>query len=119
MNTIYRVQDSAGRGPWKPGFSDNWVEDRSAEEFAALKPWIEEFGLILHRRTPGYRLGCGCRALFQLRRWFTAGEYATLRRWGYHAVKLNVDRILAESKTQCVFERAQPLSESIEPVILY
>ena len=78
-----------------------------------------EFGNILRRAIVGMSLGCGCRTLGQLRRWFTPTEYATLRRCGYCAVRMEVSRVLAESEVQCVFERARPLREDVEPVELY
>ena len=118
-NTVFRVQDKDGRGPWKPGFSERWVEDRPEEEFAALKPWPMEFGNVLRGAIVGMSLGCGCRSLEQLRRWFTPTEYQTLRDYGYRAVKLEAGRILAESDIQCVFERAKPLWAGAEPVELY
>jgi hypothetical protein len=65
------------------------------------------------------RFGCGCRTLDQLRRWFTKSEYATLIEFGYHAVKMDAGRILAESDIQCVFERAKPLNQGWEPIELY
>jgi len=78
-----------------------------------------QFGNVLRRSIVGMSLGCGCRTLEQLRRWFTPTEYATLRRFGYCAVKMEAGRILAESDIQCVFERAKPLREGVEPVELY
>jgi len=78
-----------------------------------------QFGNVLRLSIVGMNLGCGCRTLEQLRRWFTPTEYATLHRFGYCAVKMEVGRILAESDIQCVFERAKPLREGVEPVELY
>lgn len=120
-NIIYRVQDKDGRGPWKPGFSDCWVEDRPDSEYEALKPWTVEFGYtnVLGRSIAGMSLGCGCRTLDQLRRWFTAGEYRKLRQLGYSAVSMEVGRILAESNIQCVFERAKSLREDVHPINIY
>lgn len=114
---VYRVQDRDGRGPWKPGFSRHWVEDR--DDLDHLPPWTHELPNALQKRIVGMHLGCGCQTLEQLRRWFTPGEYATLRRHGYLAVKMKVGRILAASRTQCVFERAKPLYEDFETVELY
>jgi len=116
---IFRVQDKDGRGPWKPGFSHRWVEDRPDEEFNTLVPWPVEFGDIRKKAIVGMSLGCGCRTLDQLRRWFTSSEYSTLRKFGYCAVKMEVGRILAESKIQCVFERVKPLRDDVDPVVLY
>ncbi len=117
---VFRIQDKDGRGPWKPGFSICWVEDRQEEEYAALLPWPVEFGRApLNKRIVGMHMGCGCRTLEQMRRWFTPTEYAKLLGYGYHAVKLEAGRILAESDIQCVFERAKPLRDGIEVLELY
>ena len=111
---IFRVQDPEGRGPWKPGFSHKWVEDR--DDFDELVPWLQEFGPVHKNVTiAGMSVGCGCRTIEQLRRWFRPSEYKTLLGFGYRAVKLDVGRILAESKIQCVFERVKPLRENAEP----
>lgn len=115
--TVFRVQDGEGRGPWRPGFSNKWVEDR--DDLDSLKPWPLEMGDVLRGRIVGMHVGCGCRSLEQLRRWFTEAEYRKLCGFGYRAVKMDAGRILGESKIQCVFERAKPLRESAEPVELY
>ena len=115
--TIYRVQDKYGRGPWKPGFSHRWVEDR--DDHDNLHPWPAEFPNALKRALPGMSVGCGCRTIEQLRRWFTASEYATLRSLGYRAVSLRVRRIIGESATQCLFERPGLLGDDIQPIELY
>lgn len=117
---IFRVQDKDGRGPWKPGFSAQWVEDRTLQEYTRLIPWVAQFGKgILDQAAPGMHFGCGCRTLAQLREWFKPTEYSKLHQLGYCAVRMEVGRILAESNIQCVFERAKPLCEDSEPVMLY
>jgi len=92
---IYRIQDKQGRGPFKPGFSDKWLEDR--DDWDALKPWYDEMGPVHRLGIAGMSMGIGCRSLDQLRRWFSAGEYLTLLRHGYQAVGMNAGRILGES----------------------
>ena len=117
MDLIYRVQDKDGRGPWKPGFSLNWVESRDDHE--NLHPWTYEFGPVHRYLLSGEYGGSGCLTEDQLRRWFTPSEYKTLIAYGYHAVKMRVNRILASSPIQCVFGRAKPLTEDIEVFDLY
>lgn len=116
-NTVYRIQDADGRGPWKPGFSRHWVQDRDDHDL--LIPWCREFGNVHHRAIVGMHVGCGCRTVEQLRRWFLPTEYARLAEFGYQAVQMEVGRILAESNIQCVFERAIPLRRKVEPFELY
>lgn len=118
--TVYRVQDIEGRGPWRPGFSRYWVRDRADHD--NLQPWPVQFGHDLIKRSGwpfGKHYGCACRTLDQLRRWFAADEYATLQSYGYSAVQMEVDQVLAESDIQLVFVRSKPLRIGVEPVDLY
>jgi hypothetical protein len=112
---IFRVQNKDGRGPWKPGFSHIWIEDRKDHD--NLHPWIEEFhGLDL---TVSGHLGCGCKTIKQLRRWFTKREYKKLVSLGYKAVCVVADEILAESNIQCVFKSDRPLKDTATGIKLY
>lgn len=115
---VYRVQDREGRGPWRPGFSHRWVEDRP--ELDGLAPIYLEEGFndaILTRGFTAY--GVGCRALDQLRRWFTRSEYEKLCMFGYQAVSMMVDQVFFDSPTQCLFGRIFPLNFDATPVDLY
>ena len=116
---VYRVQDSDGRGPWKPGFSQVWFTDRTAEEYAALAPWPLEIVRAIRQASLGKEVGYACETLDQLRRWFTPTEYKTLLRHGYHAVKLDAEAVLARSAMQCVFVRSKPLWIGAEAINLH
>lgn len=116
--TIVRIQDREGRGPFKPGFSSSWVIDRDDHDI--LVPWYHQFGRVDRTKgIAGMYHGCGCRTVEQLRRWFIKPEYRRLRQFGYMAVEMEVGRILAESEIQLVFERAIPLHEKVKPIPLY
>lgn len=119
MPTVLRIQDSEGRGPWRPGFSHLWVEDRP--DLEALRPMFVEFDMhaVFQAARDGTHLGCGVRSIEQLRRWFTPAEYIRLLRFGYRAVRMDASRILAESPIQCVFERSKPLRRRVETFDLY
>jgi len=117
MDTIYRVQDRHGRGPWKPGFSHRWVEDRT--DHNNLLSWVMEFGRVDQNLLTGESSGSGCRTIDQLRRWFTESEYETLKKYGYRAVKMTVNRVLAESDIQLFFGRAKRLKKDVVPFCLY
>ena len=97
-----------------------WVRDR--DDHDNLRPWLEQFGTGIIPRNDwpfGRHFACACRTLKQLRRWFTAEEYATLLAYGYQAVSMDVQRVLAESDIQLMFQRARPLRAGVEPVDLY
>lgn len=110
-NIIYRIQDKDGRGPWKPGFSVHWIEPREGRR--RLVPWYAEFGDIHLQARDGMHIGCACTSVDQLRLWFFPSEYKKLISFGYRAVKMTVDRVLAQSDIQCVFERAKQLRKDV------
>lgn len=114
---IYRIQDASGRGPFKPGFTATWLKPRADHD--NLAPWFVEMGPVHTKVRKGMACGCGCQTVEQLRRWFSADEYLALLAHGYKAVKLEADRLLGSSATQCVFERAHPLHDAVEEFSLY
>lgn len=117
VRRVYRVQDVHGRGPWRPGFSRRWVEDR--DDHNVLKATFEEFPDLRMIAAPSTHYGSGCESLEQLRRWFTESEYQTLLRLGYRCVRLRIDRILASGPTQCVFVRHRALRKGATVINLY
>jgi hypothetical protein len=116
MPVVYRIQDKHGRWPWKPGFSHKWVESR--DDHKNLLPSYQDFSTIFFGLLRPH-IGCGCATIEQLQRWFTESEYKTLMNYGYMAVKLNVDEIIAKSDTQLLFRRNLPLRKKVVRVRLY
>lgn len=75
---------------------------------------MQEFGPhIVNNCEPDECMGCGCRTLDQLFKWFTPTERVRLRALGYSIVTMWVDRIIAESENQVVFARKKPLAHSV------
>ena len=110
--TVYRVQDIEGRGPYRPGFSHKW-----SDGFEKPPAFYEEFGWdILKAAKKGEAMGCGFRTRDQAHQWFSREEMDRLRVLGYHLVRIEVDRILAESKHQLVFARSKPLALDVVSV---
>ena len=116
MAVVYRIQDKSGRGPFKPGFSESWVQPRQDHE--NLTPWFVEFGRIDNHVLTGQSSGSACKSLEQLRRWFTKTEYKRLKKQEYSAVKMEAN-ILAESDKQCFIVRNMPLNEKTQKIKLY
>lgn len=109
---LFRVQDAEGRGPFKPGFSRHWFEDRDDYPVS----WLEWFGDIRPHLRPGESAGCACRTLDHLALWFRASELRTLRDFGYRVVKIDADRIIAENLSEVIFARRRPLRFGAQPV---
>ena len=112
MTILYRVQDADGRGPWKPGLSNSWV-DESRTFFPEIL--TDVFRIRLPKS--GYH-GYACSSIPQLRLWFSPTEYATLSAFGYYAV-ITSGSIIAASETQVLFTRKIPLNRRVQPFHLY
>jgi hypothetical protein len=110
MITIYRVQDCTGRGPWRPGFSQLWIEGDA--DAGHLTETI--FSLVsidtLQQLPRSHVYGCGCRSLAALLDWFTPLERTRLDAFGFWPVSMTIDRVVAESARQVFFARARPLA---------
>lgn len=103
--SFFRVQDSAGRGPFRPGLPDRWC-DPDGPDFPAVQ---EDFGLAWLAEIPaGWHCGCALRGVEQVRRWFSPHECARLNALGFHLVSLR-GRAIRESEHQVVLVRPQPL----------
>ena len=104
---IYRIQGPDGRGPFRPGLTEQWIGEPRWEDRPSL---MEEFDMRdILALVKGRHMGCGFRTPDQLRKWFDAGERAKLARLGFHPVTMMVDEIVAESPSQLVFARRIPL----------
>lgn len=108
---VYRAQAADGRGPWRPGWSRQWIDvdapaDRLVESLSDLLT-IEQ----LRSLPPGMHYGCACRSLEALLAWFTPVERLRLKGFGYSPVRLNVDQVLAESPLQLVVGRVRPFMD--------
>lgn len=109
----YRVQAHDGRGPWRPGWSQRWIDedapaDRLTETIMDLVP-IEQ--LLTLPSTMAW--GCACRTLEALMAWFTRLERERLRAAGFYPVKLNVDVVLKESQWQMLIGRSRPFTDGV------
>lgn len=117
MTPIYRVQDSVGRGPYRPGFSHRWTDPDGPE----CPPWWIEIGeslenAMLRMDDPALHYGCGFDTLDQLHDWFTGREIRRLDRLGFKLVAFVPHRIVARTPRQVVFGHNSRLA-SIAPRI--
>jgi hypothetical protein len=107
---VLRVQDSEGRGPYRPGFSHRWSD--SAGQI--LMPWWEELGESLEdslkRMVGPYHWGCGFRTYEQFSNWFSLKEQLALDRLGFSLVAITPTLIVAETPSQVVFGTSRPLT---------
>lgn len=107
VQTVYRVQDAEGRGPYRPGFSHTWKDP----EHDFRNPSIfDDFPTFNPRRLPnGFAYGCAFRTIGHLTDWFSSRELGRLALMGYRVVQIDVENIIAESPRQVIVARRRPL----------
>lgn len=107
---VYRIQDAEGRGPFRPGFSQHWIDHTAHCEFPS---WLEEFGYCVPPDLiqQGWHFGSACRTIDGIKQWFSRTERRRLAKLGYSLVAMKPDRILAESERQLVIARKLPLND--------
>ena len=88
--TVYRIQDSEGRGPFKPGTTKKWIDD---ERTFFQKAQIQEQLWIKKIADPELNLAFVCTSIEQMKIWVSETEYERLIKLGYNAVKIDVDKI--------------------------
>lgn len=109
MSRVFRIQDREGRGPFRPGFSLQWLDDDIADR-VRLPSWIEEFGENAFAHAPADAHGFSAvRTLDALRGWFTDAERPRLYAHGYKVVEVPDAYILHESPHQVLCYRHRPL----------
>lgn len=108
---VFRVQDSQGRGPFKPGVPAKWADPEFAPGMKALPTFMEEFGFDVFDRLgrPGEHFGSAVRRARSISDWFSKSEQIKLHDLGYRLTGLRNARVLAESQNQIVFARSKPL----------
>ena len=117
--TVYRVQDKEGRGPFRPGFSQYWLDDDLGER-VHLPCWSQEFGddLIQKNYRKRHHYGSAVTNVDLITIWFSPSELLRLYHWGYSVVSMEADRILAESTLQVVIERKRPFHKGVSSIPL-
>jgi hypothetical protein len=106
---IFRVQDREGRGPWRPGFSVEWVNpDRTCLPPSVFVDIPQAASLVRKWGGRGFHVGCAVRA-GKFSAWFDGGEIERLRARGYRLVNAAVCRVIAESDHQLLVVHAAPL----------
>lgn len=107
----YRVQDAAGRGPWRPGFSQRWI-DADAPEGRLSETVMDLISVDAMRALPAtHHYAVACRTLADLGAWFTPTERRRLAAFGFWPVQVRADVVIAESRWQMLIGRVRPFAE--------
>ena len=116
MTRVYRVQDSEGRGPWRPGFSMTWMDDDVADRQASLPSIIEEFGMEALEKafSSGRYHATACRSMDELRNWFTPEEMRRLASFRFSIVEIRDADIVLQGERQAVIARDRPMAVGVQ-----
>lgn len=107
---ILRVQDAVGRGPWRPGLSDRWVDAWRTESLPPIYEELPAFAaLVNYAHRSGLHIGCAARGKSGLLAWFSPMELLRLDGMGFHIVDASVCEVLAETPNQIIVGSPQPL----------
>jgi hypothetical protein len=112
VTAVFRVQDQEGRGPFKPGFSLQWIDKNRDQHQQDI---ISEFGWRCLKDVPkGMHSGCGFFSMGQLLKWFTDVELERLYLMEYRIVRLTGCTVIRRSANQLIFYRKKPLKLDAE-----
>lgn len=99
---LIRMQDSDGRGPWKPNFSHKWISDSNQRLGPPVFEDFPNFDKIVRKaHNQGKHIGCAVRA-DKTKDWFLPDEIEVLRGYGYKFVDCSQCEVLAESEWQVI-----------------
>lgn len=107
---ILRVQDETGRGPWRPGFSDKWVDTWRTTQLPPIYDEIPHFvDLVNKAHHAGFHIGCAVRGREGLLAWFSPMELLRLADFGYGIVDARSCEIFAETPNQVLIGSREKL----------
>lgn len=107
---ILRIQDKQGRGPWRPGFSDKWVDAWRTEGLPPIYEEVPNFAALAKRaHSEGMHVGCATRGIEGMKAWFSLTEMIRLFNAGYYVVRCDDCAVLVETPTQLIIASDKPL----------
>lgn len=115
---ILRIQDKAGRGPWRPGFSDAWVDAWRTQQNPPIYVEVSNFREIVadaHKR--GKHIGCAAKGMDGLLSWFSPMEIVRLHGMGFYVADASGCDVLAETPTQVLICSNTPLKNLPNAVV--
>lgn len=108
---VLRIQDHKGRGPWRPGLSEKWVDAWRTAQLPPIYEEIPDFVSLVNRsHFDGFHVGCAVRQA-NLLSWFSITELSRLSALGFGVVDASECVVLAETKHQLLIGSKRPLRE--------
>lgn len=113
MTHLFRIQDRDGRGPWRPGFSVQWIDPEKDDTLCP--PMQVEFqnwqSSIRKAQSRGLsHFGCCVSGVRGLHQWFTPAELNRLRGFGFRLVSASALTPICKGRNQIIGASRLPLS---------
>jgi len=106
---ILRIQDKSGRGPWRPGFSAQWLSENGPPLPPAIQETVPNFSAIVAKaHNAGLHIGCAVREE-DLRHWVQSCEMQKLMAMGFRIVNASQCQVLAHDDHQVLIASKKPL----------
>lgn len=85
--SLFRVQDRHGRGPWRPGFSAQWVDAfRTSQHPPIYEERPDWLDVCRAAQASGAHVGCAVDGMDALLSWFSPMELVRLYDLGFRIV---------------------------------
>ena len=105
---LVRIQDKFGRGPWRPGFSRQWLSEDGPPLPPAIQETVPNFpALVARAHEKGLHIGCACREA-DMGKWVQPSEMRRLVDHGFRLVNATQCKILAEDENQVLIASRKP-----------
>lgn len=109
---LLRVQDREGRGPYRPGLSERWVDAWRTSQLPPIYEEVPSFvALVNNAHREGLHIGCAVRGLEAMLAWFSPMELMRLHDMGFGIVDASACEVLMETKHQLVIGSKSPLRD--------
>lgn len=108
---LVRIQDKFGRGPWRPGFSSQWLSEDGPPLPPAIQETIPNFATLVKRaHKKGLHIGCACRDA-DMEKWVQPAEMRRLADYGFRLVNATQCQVLAHDENQVLIASRKPLRD--------
>lgn len=105
---IIRVQDSDGRGPWRPGFSHLWTGDDTPTGMTAIFHYPEAMDAAVRANRRGLHVGCAVYDI-DIGKWFSPRDLEKLTSLGFSTVDASRCTVIFSAPGQLLIGSTLPL----------
>lgn len=105
---IIRIQDTDGRGPWRPGFSYQWIGDDTPTGMPAISHYPKALAAAVCADKRGLHVGCAVYDI-DIGKWFSPRDIEKLKSLGFAMVDASRCTVLFSAPGQVLIGSELPL----------